>query len=194
MCRISLRLFLPLLAVALTSLGQAQDEKEVWTQWYSETLGVLFLSMGKPVEEVVEYRGALAEKAAQPVAVGFNVGDTEFSVARLKLNDGETLTPKQVLDLRLAVPRAKAPDFKVKDEKEMSDSDFPCAQNWCEYTGPDEVLVSRKLLVIGNKSDIWILEAVGLTSLEGREAASKFFDSVRMDLEGKIKPGSKKST
>lgn len=186
------RTVLPLL-LCMVSLGaHAQDEKETWGQWYSESLGVLFISMGTPVEEVIEFKGPLGEKAKSFLAVAFNAGEAEFSVVRIKLKPGETVTPREALDHRLAVPKAKAPDFKVKEEKELLESNYPCVHAWAEYTGPDEAPVSRRILTVGHGTDLWIMEVVGLTTLEAREAANKFFDSVRMDLEGKIKPGDKK--
>ena len=179
-----------MMSPGLTSLRQRPWL--AWIQWYSETLGVLFLSMGKPVEEIVEYKGDLAEKAGPPMSIGFNVGAAEFSIVRLKLNEGEKLSPKEVLELRFAVPKSKASDFRVKEEKDQLDSDFPFARSWAEYAGPDGAPVSRKILVVGHCADIWIIEVAGLGTLEAREAGNRFLDSIRMDASGTIRPGDKK--
>ena len=193
MSRLFNRHVLPFALATAACLANAQvEEKEKWQQWYSETLGVSFMSLGKPVDEVVAFKGPLADGAEKTVAVAFNVEMAEFSIVRLRLKPSMSITPKQALEYRLSVPKAKAPDFVVKEQKELFDSDYPCVSAWVEYTGPENDKVSRRILIIAHDRDVWLLEGSGLTEQSARISANWFFDSIRMDPEGKIKPGDPK--
>lgn len=185
----------PVALVLLAGLARAQDsdeKPEKWQIWFSETLGVSFLALGTPVTESVEFQGPLADKIEKCIGVAFNSGQAELSVYRLVLKPGIKLLPSELVDLRTAIPKEKAPDFKVRENQEWTDSDYPCVQTWVEYSGPDGDLVSRRFLAISCDKGTWLIEANGLTTTEAREAANRFFDSVRMDAASKIKPGTKK--
>lgn len=192
MRRTTLRSVVPAVLVWAATSAWGQVEKEEWQIWYSKTLGVSFLALGTPVEEIVEFSGPLAEKVQKCVGIGFNSGDAELSVYRLTLKPNVQIGPAELIDLRTALAKEKAPDFKVRQSQEWPDSDYPCVQTWVEYTGPDGGLVSRRLFSISCDKGTWLVEANNMATSEAREAANKLFDSVRMDPESKIKPGTKK--
>ncbi|MBS1714320.1 MAG: hypothetical protein JST30_08280 [Armatimonadetes bacterium] len=192
MARAILKTFLPLTLALSAAAASAQVEQEKWQRYASQTLKVSFEALGEPVEEVVEWTGKMAALTEKSVGIAFNVGDAELSLTRLKAKPGTVLNPKDTLAARLAVPKERAPDFKVEQEKEILESDFPYVYAWVKYTGPEGEAVSRRLMVVGQGTDQWLLEASGLGPQEARDAAARFFASLRMDLEGKLKPGEPK--
>ena len=192
MARAILKPVLPLALACLATTAMAQLEVEKWQRYTSQTLKVSFESLGEPVEEVIEWTGKLAELTEKTIGVAFNSGDAELSLFRLTAKAGLVLTPKETLALRLAVAKEKAPDFKIEQEKEALDSDFPYVYAWVKYTGPEGEPVSRRLMVVGQGTDQWLLEATGLGPQNARDAAARFFGSLWMDQEGKVRPGDPK--
>ncbi|MBS1721421.1 MAG: hypothetical protein JSS66_00275 [Armatimonadetes bacterium] len=185
-----------ILPVALTlaawSTGTAQEADEPWQRWYSETLRVSFEAKGKPVEELVELQGPLAEVVAKCEGVGFNVEGAELSLLHLTAKDGVTLTPADTFERRIRGIKSKAPDFAEDDRIEKLESDFPLVSALVTFADPDGAHSVRRVMVVGSGSEQWLLEARGMSNNTERLAAYRFLDSLRMDKEGKIKPGAPK--
>jgi hypothetical protein len=191
--------YLTRLALAMALLGASvapaagqTSEGKQWTLVWSQSMAIGFLSYGAPDDEPIHLPQSITERLASSVAVTFDVGHLTVSIASLTLRDGETLSAKEALDLRLAAPAKNAEDYQVVKEVSRPNSDFPYVEREVSYTLPSGDPEARRVMVVTNGPKVWIIDARGLFEQPAREAANRVFDSLQMDPQGRVRPGGAK--
>lgn len=185
-------LAMAVLGATVALMADQDAESKKWSLFWSQSMAIGFLAYGAPDDEPIHLPQSITEKLSDTVAVTFDAGQLTVSIASLTLREGVRLSALEALELRLAAPANNAEDYKVVKEVSRPDSDYPYIEREVSYTLPSGDPEARRVMVVTNGPKVWIIDARGLFERPAREAANRVFDSLQMDPEGRVRPGSAK--